>query len=379
MDKIYAMPGNAIETEAIKYTGSKLKLLPHILSLSKKVPVSAENPSVFDGFSGSTRVSQAYAKNGYRVYANDIAVYSKFFNTAFLLNKKEPEIYQPLIDHLNSLAPVDGWFTEHYGGNENSNTAKFPWQKKNTRRLDAVREEIDRLNLDEVTKAVAITSLILALDQVDSTLGHYVSYLNEWSPRSYKDLKLTVPKLRGNQQDNVVMNHDIFEALKSLPDNIDIAYFDPPYGSNNEKMPPSRVRYASYYHIWTTICLNDRPEVFGKARRRADTSDIAAASVFEEFRRGPSGRFMVIEAIEKLIREIRARYIILSYSSGGRATAEELNEVLNTYGEIIEIEKIDYKKNVMAGMKWTNDWIKDADEKNFELLFLVKKRQEKYQ
>jgi adenine-specific DNA-methyltransferase len=142
-------------------------------------------------------------------------------------------------------------------------------------------------------------------------------------------------------------------------------------------MPPSRVRYASYYHIWTTICLNDKPEVFGKARRRADTSDIIAGSVFEEFRRGPSGRFMVIEAIEKLIREIRARYIILSYSSGGRATAEELNEVLNTYGEIIEIEKIDYRKNVMAGMKWTNDWIKETEEKNFEFLFLVKKRQGK--
>ncbi|GHV93115.1 restriction endonuclease subunit M [Spirochaetia bacterium] len=370
------MPIDTPATEAIKYTGSKLRLLPHILSLSKKAETAegmACGAAVFDGFSGSGRVSQAYAKKEYRVYANDIAIYSKFFNTAYLLNKKEPRAYRPLIDHLNSLAPLDGWFTEHYGGEENSNTVKFPWQKKNTRKLDAIREEIDRLNLDEVTKAVAVTSLILALDQVDSTMGHYVSYLNGWSPRSYKELKLSTPKLWVNQQDNVVMNEDIFSAVSRLPDGIDIAYLDPPYGSNNEKMPPSRVRYASYYHIWTTICLNDKPEIFGKARRRADTSDLIAASVFEEFRRSPSGRFMVIEAIEKLIREIRAKYIILSYSSGGRATAEDLNEVLNTCGEIIEIEKIDYKKNVMAGMKWTNDWIKDTEEKNFEFLFLVKK------
>jgi adenine-specific DNA-methyltransferase len=357
-------------TEAIKYTGSKLKLLPHILSLSKKVHAV----NVFDGFSGSSRVSQGFAKNGYRVFANDIAVYSKFFNTAYLLNKALPESYQPLVDHLNSLTPVDGWFTEHYGGDRNTAEYKFPWQKKNTRRLDAVREEIDHLNLDEVTKAVAVTSLILALDQVDSTLGHYVSYLNDWSPRSYKDLKLKVPGLWINQQDNVVMNHDIFEALNHLGGDIDIAYLDPPYGSNNEKMPPSRVRYASYYHIWTTICLNDKPEIFGKARRRADTSDLVAGSVFEEFRRSPSGRFIVIESIEKLIKEISTQYIILSYSSGGRATAEELNEVLTAYGEIIEIEKIDYRKNVMAGMKWTNDWIKETEEKNFEFLFLVKKR-----
>jgi hypothetical protein len=31
------------------------------------------------------------------------------------------------------------------------------------------------------------------------------------------------------------MNHDVFEALEKLPNNISIAYFDPTYGSNNEK------------------------------------------------------------------------------------------------------------------------------------------------
>ncbi|MDR1507652.1 MAG: hypothetical protein LBI67_11180, partial [Treponema sp.] len=61
-------------------------------------------------------------------------------------------------------------------------------------------------------------------------------------------------------------------------------------------------------------------------------------------------------------------------SSGGRATAAELNDVLNGYGKIIEIEKINYKKNVMATMKWTNDWIKEIDENNFEYLFLMKKK-----
>jgi adenine-specific DNA-methyltransferase len=186
-------------------------------------------------------------------------------------------------------------------------------------------------------------------------------------------MKLTVPDLWINKNRNVVMNNDIFQALSELPSNIIIAYFDPPYGSNNEKMPPSRVRYASYYHIWTTICLNDKPEIFGKAKRRTDSSDTIAGSVFEEFRKGTSGRFIVIEAIEKLIKQTPAHYIILSYSSGGRATAAELHDVLTGYGKIIEIEKINYKKNVMATMKWTNDWIKETDEDNFEYLFLMRK------
>jgi adenine-specific DNA-methyltransferase len=367
------------ETQAIKYTGSKLKLLPYILSLTKKAVGSDNNVTVFDGFSGSTRVSQAYAKTGYKVYANDIAPYSKVFNTAFLMNTKTPNNYQPLIDHLNALKPVDGWFTEHYGGDgkhyvsTNCDGLKKPWQKHNTQKLDAIRDEIDNLHLDEVTKAVAITSLILALDKVDSTLGHFVSYLDEWSPRSYNDMKLEVPDLWINKNSNAVMNYDVFEAIEKLPNNIFIAYFDPPYGSNNEKMPPSRVRYASYYHIWTTICLNDKPNLFGKAKRRFDTSDTVACSVFEEFRKGSSGKFIVIEAIERLIELTPANYIILSYSSGGRATAQELNDVLNLYGSIIEIEKINYKKNVMSTMKWTNDWIKEVDENNYEYLFLMEK------
>ena len=42
---------------------------------------------------------------------------------------------------------------------------------------------------------------------------------------------------------------------------------------------------------------------------------------------------MVVEAIERLLRQTKCRHIILSYSSGGRATAEELNEVIKQFGK----------------------------------------------
>ncbi len=363
-------------TEGIKYTGSKLRLLPRILSLARRVGAG----TVFDGFSGSTRVSQCFAKSGLAVIANDIAAYSRVFNTAYLLNRREPREYGEIIAHLNGLAPVSGWFTEHYGGRADSPLSaspeglKKPWQKKNTMRLDAIREEIDRLDVDEITRAVCITSLILALDKVDSTLGHYASYLNGWSPRSYNDLELAVPDLFVNGKDNTVLRMDIFDAMRALPAPVDLAYLDPPYGSNNEKMPPSRVRYQSYYHLWTTICLNDTPELFGKAKRRVDSSDTVAASVFEDFRRGESGRFAAIEAIDRMIRETAAPFIILSYGSGGRATARELRDVIQSHGTLLTVEQIDYRKNVMASMRWTDDWSRSMEEKNFEFLFLVEKR-----
>jgi adenine-specific DNA-methyltransferase len=352
------------KTQGIKYAGSKLKILPYIFDIVAELDVK----NILDGFSGSTRVSQAFAKLGFDTTSNDISVWSETFAKCFLLNTRKPEYYAEIINHLNSLKGFDGWFTEHYGGETDS--TKRPFQVKNTRKLDAVRDEIDRLNLDEIEKAVALTSLILALDSVDSTLGHYAAYLREWSPRSHKHLTLKLPDLFVNQANNRVIKGDIFETVNK--NEFDLAYFDPPYGSNNEKMPPSRVRYAAYYHIWTTVISNDKPEIFGKANRREDTRDTVSGSIFEEFRKDEDDSFIALNAIKKLIRATTSRYILLSYSSGGRATKEELYAILNDSGKLLKAVEIDYKKNVMSGMRWTNDWI-TADGKYLEYLFLLEK------
>lgn len=365
---------DAPTTEGIKYAGSKQKLLPHILSLVRKV----KPRSVIDGFSGSTRVSQALSQSGYTVISNDLSVWSETFATCYLLNEHPRSHYKPLIEHLNHLPPEDGWFTENYGGDPNDGSSighdglKKPWQRHNTRRLDAIRNEIDRLGLSSVENAVLLTSLIYALDEVDSTLGHFASYLNDWSPRSYKNMSLKIPSLLSRNAPHQVHRKDIFDLLPHIE--ADLAYFDPPYGSNNEKMPPSRVRYAAYYHLWTTVCLNDKPDIFGKAKRRSDTSDIIAASVFEEFRRDENGQLIAVNAIRKALKEVNAKHVLLSYSSGGRATAEELNCVIAENGRLIEVAEIDYRKNVMAGMRWTNEWVRDAELPNREFLFLVEKK-----
>ena len=202
---------DAPPTEGIKYAGSKLKLLPYILQLAKQV----EADTVFDAFSGTTRVSQAFAKSGCKVYCNDIAVWSEVLGNCYLRTQEGPDAYQELIAHLNHTKPVDGWFTEHYGGVPNGGSAiqsdgmKKPWQIHNTRKLDGVRDEIESLQLGQVDKAVALTSLMLALDKVDSTLGHFASYLKEWAPRSYMNLQLRVPMLFSSEHE-----HQVFRYLR---------------------------------------------------------------------------------------------------------------------------------------------------------------------
>jgi len=358
-EQIFYVP----KTEGIKYVGSKLKILPHIIRAV--LDLGKDNLTFLDGFSGSTRVSQAFAQLGYQITTNDISEWSRVFSECYLLADKSGVFYQNIIDCLNSLDGYEGWFTENYGGE-----TKSPFQKKNLMKLDAIRDEIDKLNLEPYDKSVILASLILALDSVDNTLGHYVSYLKDWSARSYSDLFLKLPERFHTKKEHCVLQDDIFNVIRDRE--FDIAYFDPPYGSNNDKMPASRVRYNGYYHLWTTIIKNDRPKLFGKANRRVDSRDTHGVSVFEEFRTDENGNFLAMNAIDKLIKETKAKYILLSYSSGGRATINQLNDIIHKNGELLKILKIDYKKNVMANMKWTNQWAA-IDNGNQEFIFVLKK------
>ena len=355
-----------ISTYGIKYTGSKLKMIPYIVSLISELK---DVKTVLDGFSGTTRVSQAFAQLGYHTTASDISLWSDVVANCFLKSFKKDNFYQEIIDHLNSLQGYDGWYTEHYGSSLTLD--KRPFQSKNTRKLDAIRDEIEKFNLEWVDKSVILTSLMFSLDRVDSTLGHYVSYLSQWSSRAKKDLFLKLPTRFPIIPDNHnVIRGDIFKTV--VENKYDFVYFDPPYGSNNDKMPPSRVRYASYYHIWTTIIKHDKPKVFGKANRREDTRDAVSASIFEEFRKNKDGSFIAMQALDELIQKTNAKYILLSYSSGGRTTKKELNDIINKSGTILKAVQINYKKNVMANMSWTNDWI-NSDGKYLEYLFLMQK------
>jgi adenine-specific DNA-methyltransferase len=356
MDQRNIMP--SVVTEGVKYTGSKKAIIPAILRLLERLPVHR----VMDGFSGTTRVSQALKRSGYTVVCNDIAVWSRVFGECYLVNRKPAGYYQEKIDHLNKLEGKAGWFTENYGGVAGNGSSvqhdgrKRIWQRHNTMKLDAIREEIDRISADATERSVLLTSLILAMDRVDSSVGHHASYLREWASRSYATMGMTVPAFIPDDLGHEVTQGDVF-ALVHRTD-IDLAYYDPPYGSSNDLMPPSRVRYASYYHLWKTICLNDRPAVVGAACRRADAGDRVDPSIFEEFRRSDDGRFVAARAVEHLLEQTRARYILLSYSSGGRVNSKDLEESIAGLGFDHIVMELPHKEHVMGAMTWTGDWIK---------------------
>lgn len=357
-----------VETEGIKYIGSKARLIPYILRVIDRVKPRV----VLDGFSGTTRVSQALAQCGYRVISNDIAVWSRVFGVCYLLADRGYRYYRGLVDYLNGLRGEWGWFTENYGGGEGDR--KCVWQLRNAMKLDAVRGEIDRMGLDDVDRCVLLSSLMLGLDRVDSTVGHFCSYLRDWSLRSYGRLELVVPRfVGGGGYGHEVYCGDIFDLLGVV--SVDLAYYDPPYGSCSDKMPSSRVRYGGYYHLWETVVLNDRPRLFGSVGRRVDSSDRVRYSVFEDYRVGGDGRYVVAGAFERLVRETRASYVLLSYSSGGRLGVRDLLDICSMVGRVVLVESVVYRRNVMVSMCSGGEWATGGTRggEHVEYLILVEK------
>ena len=367
-----------IRFESIHYLGGKARVLPHINEILTEslFEHSTDFQTVLDGFSGSTQVSQFFKSCGKVVTANDLAPHSRVLGECFLLAQRPHNEYKTVIDYLNNLTPTDGWFTATYGGNDNQGSSvqhdglKRPFQVHVTRKLDAIRDEIEHLYpQDCIDKSVLLTALLLALDPLVNGLGHQVSYLRTWSKASYRPLVLSVPRYTPDALQHRVFSQDAF-SLSRKP--YDLCYFDPPYGTGNLVTLGTRVRYFSYYHLWTTVVKHDKPAVVGAARRREDVSrdsNPGAISVFEHLRMD-----VVEQAFVDLLTKFDTRFTLLSYSNRGKVTIARLLEIAASYQRICKTLSFVYKENGQAGAI-THGKLKAAyDAPNTEYLILLERQ-----
>lgn len=356
--------------ESIRYSGSKDKILPKIDQILQDIPIK----TVLDGFSGSVRVSQYFKHKEYLTTSNDMAIYSKHLAECYLCADQPHNYYKKIIDHLNNLPPTHGWFSENYGGKDNNGTSiqndglKRPFQLHVTEKLDAIRNEMDILYPDDcVDKSVLLSSLMLALDNVCNDMGHHVSYLKDWSTKTYNKLVLKVPKYTIDNLDHIVFTGDVFD----IKGKFDLCYFDPPYGTSNEKTKTTRVRYFSYYHLWTTVCKNDKPDLIGSSKRRYDVSSDRLPGAISEFESTKDN--VVEESFKSLVKNFDTEYTLISYSNRSKVKIDRLIEIVSDYQKIENVFKFDHKPNSQTYSVKTGDWKNEVKEPNYEFLILSKR------
>jgi len=291
----------------IKYLGSKRRLVPVLGALCER----AEAKSALDLFTGTTRVAQAFKATGAEVTALDSTRYASVLAACYVATdarRVDAGALVGALDRLNALPGRAGYVTETF-----CEKARF-FQPHNGERIDAVRDAIERDHRGDALYPVLLTSLLEAADRVDSTTGVQMAYVKAWASRSFRPLELRAPALLAGPG-TAVRGDACVEAGRLGP--FDLAYLDPPYNQH---------RYESNYHIWETIVAWDTPEHYGVACKRAETRTMARS----RFNSRPS----MPAALAAVVRDVRARVLVLSYNDESWVGLEELVEMCRGRGHV---------------------------------------------
>ena len=295
----------------IKYLGSKRSLLPWITSTIQLIHRYEPIQTILDPFSGSARVGHALKAAGFYVIASDYATYAHTLAKALIESNAHhypPAVVQPLLNYLNSLPGIPGWFTEKY-----AEKARF-FQPSNAARIETIRQAIDDIaHTDENLRAILLTSLLIAADKVDSTTGLQMAYLKRWAPRAYQPLRLTYPPLLPGG--GLATQLDAQEAVQAYP--TDLVYLDPPYNQHS---------YLANYHIWETLVRFDNPPTYGIAQKRMDVRE--RKSPFNSRKTAP-------HALAQLLLSARTKVILLSFSNEGFLSEAELVKMCQEKGYVL--------------------------------------------
>ena len=292
----------------IKYLGSKRLLIPGIRAVIEEMPRKGR---FLDLFSGTSRVGHAMKQSGWQVILNDWNRYAWVLATAHVVcdPDRRSEI-EKIIHHLNALPGKDGWFTETY-----CRKSRY-FTPENGARIEAIRDEIQRLNVDEELECVLLAELMEASDRVDSTVGVQMAYLKSWSKRSLQPLRLRVPELLSPSAIGKAEAHclEAQEAASKL--HADVAYLDPPYNQH---------KYIGNYHVWETLVLWDQPEVYGVACKRIDCREKRS-----DFNSKPG----IHKAMTQLIEQLSAPVKIISFSDEGYLPRPQMESLLESHGKL---------------------------------------------
>lgn len=310
----------------IKYLGSKRTLLEQIGSVIGAFP---QVRSVADAFSGTARVGHHLKGLGFQVHSNDHNAYAATLAHCYVAADRE-DWEQPasqLIAEFNAISGEPGYFTKTF-----CEDSRY-FQPKNGAKIDAIREAIAAKDLPEELEAILLVSLMEAADRVDSTTGLQMAYLKNWAQRSNNDLELRLPNIlpRATKGKSQVTQLEAAEAIGGFGG--DLVYLDPPYNQHS---------YLANYHIWETLVLWDKPEVYGIARKRTDVRE--RKSVFNQKPKFTDG-------LRELLAAVKAPITLVSFNNEGFITKDGMEaELAAMYNGEAQLETLafDYKRYVGA-------------------------------
>lgn len=327
--------------QLIPYIGNKRKLLPLIGRAIEASGLSSGDAFV-DLFAGSGVVAR-YAKTlGFRVIANDWEPYALAINRCHIACNAPPSFgrtgYAEMIARLNALPPIAGWVTDHLCPDDDATFEigrdRLFFMRKNGMRIDAIREEIARLEADDGIDADQAASLIAPLlyqcCYTSNTSGVFKGFHAGWGGsngtaryRICGDLALEPALFLDNGQANEVTRLDAHRFADEHGRDYGFVYLDPPYNQHP---------YGSNYHVLNSVALWDKPALSPKISGHGDKSAIRRDWRTE--RRSPyNSARLAAAAFADLVGSLPARWIAVSYSTDGNIPLLDLARAACARGE----------------------------------------------
>lgn len=322
----------------MRFIGCKTLLLDDIRKIIEKNAPEAK--TFCDIFSGTSTVAR-YFKKWYEITSNDILYFSYVLQKATITNdtipeflelKKNKEIEDP-IEYFNNMKTSDmetlsknkRFFQNTYA----PNGGRMYVNDENALRIDYARNTVEEwynnkiINENEYYYLVAC--IVEGIPFVSNISGTYGAFHKKWEQRSYKKYELFKLDVTTNNKNNRCFNCDGVELLKIISG--DILYIDPPY---------NRRQYLPNYHVLETAALYDFPEVKG----------VTAQRVYDNKKSDFCLKNKVLVAFSELMKNAKYKHIILSYSTDGLMSVDDIETIMKQYGNpnTFKIYEISYRR-----------------------------------
>ena len=327
----------------MRYLGNKMRMLENINSVILDNNITE---GVFcDLFAGSGSVGD-YFKEKFQIISNDFLHSLSIVNKAKLENKDIPAFkdfikkygVDPFAYFNNKIYISDSQFfiTNNYSP---KGKRQF-FTEKNATKIDGIRIEIEKLYKDFIIdikeRNFLIASLIESVMGVSNTTGTYEAYLKNWDNRALKEFELQPINIRKTNKifNNTIYNKDSNELLRKI--NGDVLYIDPPYTVTD---------YNSAYHVLESISKYDYPTIGGITGRR---KEIAKKSKYTK-------KKQALINFEDLFRQANFNHILVSYSTQGLVSVDELVELAKKFAINNEVKVYEFPfreyKNIRSSQK----------------------------
>ena len=305
----------------IRYLGSKVRVLEDLALL---IGDSGEEAGRFvDAFSGTGAVASIAADLGWNVHVNDHLRCARLLSSARMLAASDVSYtaldgYCGTIDRLNAAEATEGFLWREYSPAcpEHAPRPRQYFTEENAARMDGMRALIRNWRVDSIItrteEDLLLADLIEAASAVANTAGTFGCFLSEWSQTSLRPVQLRARDLRSTPVDFTAGELDVFSVKTEVEDTV---YLDPPY---------TKRQYAAYYHVLETLAHGDEPKVSGVTGLRPWRD---RASLF-------CYKHRALPTMLKLIGQICAERVLISYSDEGHINLEELAGELEPYGTV---------------------------------------------